>query len=178
MALAASMDPAAQRTVALRLFGRVQRMTRMLLSDAVEAEDATQLALLEILRSAGGYRGESSVEQWADKITARTALRLARKRRERESHFDHDANLEILPVEEAAPGVEGDVIERMLEKLSPALREALVLRHVMGHSVPESAELLGVSPNTVKDRLVRARDQLRRLVRREQTIDKAGDADT
>jgi DNA-directed RNA polymerase specialized sigma24 family protein len=44
---------------------------------------------------------------------------------------------------------------------------ALVLRHVLGYSVEEIAELTEVSPNTVKDRLVQAREQVRKTLRRE-----------
>jgi RNA polymerase sigma-70 factor (ECF subfamily) len=174
MTLAASMDPVAQRAVALRLFGRVSRLVRMLLRDSTDAEDATQLSLLEILRSAGGYRGESSLEHWADRIAVRTALRYARKRRESESHLDPDANLDEIH-ERESPRDDPDArrAERLLSQLSPALREVVVLRHVMGHSVAESARELGVSPNTVKDRLVRAREKLRSLVRREAFLNDA-----
>ncbi|HEX6765256.1 MAG TPA: sigma-70 family RNA polymerase sigma factor [Polyangiaceae bacterium] len=173
MALAASMDSEAQRIIAQRLFGRVQRLVRMLLGNAADAEDATQLSLVEILRSAGGYRGESSLEHWADRVTVRTALRLAKKRREAENLVDQDADLESLPERDETRGADPQRAERLLAQLSPSLREVVVLRHVMGHSVTESARELGVSPNTVKDRLVRARQKLRSLVRRDDFLSDA-----
>jgi RNA polymerase sigma-70 factor (ECF subfamily) len=173
MTLAASMDPVAQRAVAARLFGRVNRLVRMLLGNAADAEDATQLSLVEILRSASGFRGDSSLEHWADRVTVRTALRVARKRRESESYLDQDADLESLPEADDTSSMDRERAERLLAQLSPALREVVVLRHVMGHSVAESARELGVSPNTVKDRLVRARQKLRSLVRRDEFL---GDA--
>jgi RNA polymerase sigma-70 factor (ECF subfamily) len=49
-------------------------------------------------------------------------------------------------------------------------RSALVLRHVMGYSVNEIAELSDVSPNTVKDRLLRGTREMRRLIRRDVAI--------
>ncbi|MFO0571899.1 MAG: sigma-70 family RNA polymerase sigma factor [Polyangiaceae bacterium] len=57
-----------------------------------------------------------------------------------------------------------------LEQLPEAQREALVLRHVMGYSVSEIAEATEVSPNTVKDRLLRGTREMRRLIRRDQAI--------
>jgi DNA-directed RNA polymerase specialized sigma24 family protein len=49
----------------------------------------------------------------------------------------------------------------------------LVLRHGFEYSIDEIAELTGVSPNTVKDRLLRAREAIRRIIRREQLLDAA-----
>ena len=58
-------------------------------------------------------------------------------------------------------------VQEYLEQLSPSRRTALVLRHVLGYSVAEIAELTGVSPNTVKDRLLTARREFRRMIRRD-----------
>jgi RNA polymerase sigma-70 factor (ECF subfamily) len=49
----------------------------------------------------------------------------------------------------------------------------LVLRHMLDYSIDDIAELTEVSPNTVKDRLLHAREQLRRLVRRDRMIDQS-----
>jgi RNA polymerase sigma-70 factor (ECF subfamily) len=57
-----------------------------------------------------------------------------------------------------------------LNELPDKQRTALVLRHVMGHSVGEIAELTGTSPNTVKDRLLRGAREMRRLIRRDLAI--------
>jgi RNA polymerase sigma-70 factor (ECF subfamily) len=54
-----------------------------------------------------------------------------------------------------------------LGELPETRRVALVLRHVMGYSVEEIAELTEVSPNTVKDRLHHAREHVRKTLRRE-----------
>jgi RNA polymerase sigma-70 factor (ECF subfamily) len=57
-----------------------------------------------------------------------------------------------------------------LAELPETRRVALVLRHVMGYSIEEIAELTEVSPNTVKDRLLRAREQVRKTLRRELSL--------
>ena len=54
-----------------------------------------------------------------------------------------------------------------LSELSETRRIAIVLRHIMGYSVQEVAELTEVSINTVKDRLFHARAQLRASIRRD-----------
>src|SRR5688572_31980091 len=75
MAQVARGDAAAQRTLVRRLLRRIERVCRALLRNRYDADDAVQLSVLEILKSAGNYRGESSLERWVDRITARTALR-------------------------------------------------------------------------------------------------------
>ena len=58
-------------------------------------------------------------------------------------------------------------VAEYLADLPETRRTALVLRHALGYSIEEVAELTGVSPNTVKDRLLAAREQVRKHVRRD-----------
>lgn len=174
MTLVAAGDTGAQQALVLRLMDRVRRLSQTLLGNAADSDDAAQLALVAVLQAARGYRGESSLERWADRIAVRTAMRVARERRVRALAFEPDETLEVL----AVPSHDGDAhatqdMEELLAELPVVLRDVLVLRHVVGHSVDEIAELCGVSPNTVKDRLLRAREQLRKRVRRERVIDEA-----
>src|SRR5262244_3491382 len=94
MARVASGDRSAQCALAARLSGRVRRVSRSLLRDAADADDAAQGALLEILRSAGSYKGLGSVERWADRVVVRTAALVVRKRRRLLEHIDLDAELD------------------------------------------------------------------------------------
>jgi len=57
-----------------------------------------------------------------------------------------------------------------LALLPETRRVAVVLRHVMDYSVEEVAEMTEVSQNTVKDRLLHGRAQLRRLIRRDLSL--------
>src|SRR5262245_56850771 len=81
----AAADKHAQRVLAHRLAARVRRISQRLLSNRADADDAAQLALIEILRSAATYRDISTIERWADRITVRTVLRHAREQRRRRS---------------------------------------------------------------------------------------------
>jgi RNA polymerase sigma-70 factor, ECF subfamily len=154
-----------------RLWPRVQRLVASFVRDRADADDAAQLALLEILRAIASYRGEAKLESWADRIAVRTAIRVARTRRL--AAVRHDS---LEPDQLAQP--ERTDGENMSEELPRALssyldalpevrRTALVLRHALGYSVPEIAELTGCSENTVKDRLLSARHEVRRMVRRD-----------
>jgi RNA polymerase sigma-70 factor (ECF subfamily) len=171
MQLVAARDPAAERELASRLAGRVRRMSRTILRSDADSDDAAQLGLLEVLKSAKSYRGESSIERWADRIAVRTAMRIARERR-RNDPLDEEA-----PEELAAPAPDQSELQRpiadYLARLSEERRTVLVMRHALDHSVAEIAELTGVSVNTVKDRLLTARRQIRRMIRQDDVLAEA-----
>jgi len=61
-------------------------------------------------------------------------------------------------------------LEEYLKAIPEAQREALILKHSLGHTVEEIAEITGVPVGTVKDRLVTARRQVRRLIQRDLTL--------
>ena len=67
MSRVAQADSSAQSELVHRLMGRVYRTTASLLRSRSDADDATQMSLLEIMKSAGTYRGQSSLETWADR---------------------------------------------------------------------------------------------------------------
>lgn len=172
MELVAANDSNAQSTLAHRLLPRVRRATRALLRDRSEADDATQLCLLEVLGSAKSFRGAGSIEAWSDRITIRTTLRQAKRKRSQHQRIDAAAEPDTLSGGAAADSAltAADLprdLREYLAALTGDRREALILRHVLGHSVAEIAEMTGVSPNTVKDRLVTARQEIRRMVRRD-----------
>jgi RNA polymerase sigma-70 factor, ECF subfamily len=165
-----AIDPLARERVVARLRPRVRRVAATLLRGADDAEDATQVALVEILKAAPSYRGESSLETWADRISVRAAIRMARERRLASVRNDAAVSPDDLHEPPEAPPLSESIprpIRAYLDQLPEARRTALVLRHALGHSVEEIAELTGVSVNTVKDRLLRARDQVRKMVRRD-----------
>lgn len=171
MNLAAAGDPQAQKTVALRLARRVRRLSKMMLLDETLADDASQTALIEILQSARTFRGQSSLERWADRITARTVLRQKRDERRRDRLVEPLADTDSLTGDIDAPSSMTEAtprpIEEYLASLSEPQREVLLLKHSLDYTTEEIAELTGTALGTVKDRLVAARRQLRKLIQRD-----------
>jgi len=172
MELVAADDPNAQSSLVHRLLPRVRRATRALLRDPSEADDATQLCLLEVLRSARTFRAEASIEAWSDRIVIRTTLRQAKRTRARQQRIESGTEPDAISGGTAADATltAADLprdLREYLDQLPEIRRDALVLRHVLGHTIAEVAELTGVSVNTVKDRLLTARRELRRMIRRD-----------
>ena len=174
-ARAAAGDRHAQRRLVERLHRRVQSIALSILGNALDAEDATQVILMEILKSAGSFRGESLLGG-SDRIAVRTAIRQARQRRVHGLRFASTDNLDALAWSSDAAFVDADVardLREYLAQLPEARRVVLVLRHMLDYSIEDIAEVTEVSPNTVKDRLLHARQELRRLIRRDRMIDQS-----
>jgi RNA polymerase sigma-70 factor (ECF subfamily) len=147
----------------------VRRTVRSVLGQHEELDDAIQVCLMEVLRAAPGYRGDSSVETWARKIVVRRAMRFARRQRMR-LVVDHQSD----PMEVAVPEEEVRLSERLprplgayLDDLPEIHRVALVLRHGFGYSLREIADMTGTSANTIKMRLFHGLKKLRRLIDRD-----------
>lgn len=177
MALVAGGDRRAQRLLVHRLEARVRRIAQRLLGSGPDADDASQLSLIEILRSAHTFREEASVERWSGRITARTSLRYIREKRRGLARVvplsDADDLASIPPpdnVDEETPRR----LQHYLDNLSDARREALVMKHALGHTTEEIAEMTGVPVGTVKDRLIAGRKQLRKMIQRDEAVRASG----
>lgn len=157
--------------------GMVVNLALRLLGDREDARDLAQDVFLQVYRTLGGFRGRSSLKTWIYRITVnqcRNRQRWWRRRRR-----DRAMPLEALkPAEEARlPAAIDDApfervarretaarVQAALLRLSFDHRSILVLREVEGLSCEEIAGALGLAEGTVKSRLARARDNLRRLL--------------
>ncbi len=168
---AVSGDAKARSWLAHRVVGRVRKVARALARNAPDADDAAQLSLIEVLRSAHTFRGEASLDAWAGRIAARTTLRhLARERRKTQPVVEHTANIGIPePPDGLAESLPRD-LGSYLDTLPVVQRDAVVLHHALGHSLDEVAQMQDVSPNTIKGRLRLGMAALRKRVRRDQQI--------
>lgn len=117
--------------------------------------DATQEALVVIVRSLRTLREPTAVFGWARTIAAREAVRVAR-RNERLVPGD----MAELP-DRGDPQISVDVRD-VLARLSPEHRAVLVLRDLEGLDEQTAAALLDVPAGTVKSRLHRARASFRK----------------
>lgn len=171
MALVAAGDERARSMLAMRLCDRFRRLLRGLLGDPRDADDAAQDALVEVLASAHGYRGEATIERWADRIAVRSGLRF--RRREQRAPIADGVDPDDLRASPTEPAV-GDALPRPLDtylgQLPTKERQVLFLRHGLGYSLPEVAEIVGAGRSTTKYRLMSALARLRKVIRRDTAI--------
>jgi RNA polymerase sigma-70 factor, ECF subfamily len=150
------------------------------LGNAEDAEDALQDGLLSAYRNLKRFEGRSQFSTWLTRIVINAALMRRRSAKARPAvSLDETPREDELPASErfadSGPNPEQvfvstelrEMISENLDELSPLLRTAFVLRDVQGYSTGEAAKKLGVTENTLKARLWRARHQLaERLGRR------------
>jgi RNA polymerase sigma-70 factor (ECF subfamily) len=144
-----------------------------LLGNPEDAEDALQEGMLAAYRNLRNFEGRSQFSTWLTRIVINAALMRRRSRRTHQAvSLDECDREEQIPAAERFPD-EGpspeqiyagsELSERLrqnLDGLSPVLRRAFELRAIAGLTADEAAKALGVSRNTLKARLWRARHQL------------------
>jgi len=152
-----------------------------LLGDAEEARDAAQETFLKIYRGLSGFRGEAGLKTWIYRIAINQAMN--QKRWWRRRHRDETISLDItrgqseatlgsmLPGRGSSPEAEAissereHSIMRALGEIKEEYRIALMLREIEELSYEEIAETLSISIGTVKSRIARGREELRRRVK-------------
>jgi RNA polymerase sigma-70 factor, ECF subfamily len=177
-ARAASGDGPAFEALVIRYQARVFRLARRLTGNDGDAQDALQDAFLQVHRHLASFRGEARFSTWLYRIATNAALMLrrARDRRPAESleaylpRFDADGRHAATPAELRAPAHADEVLDRRLlaekaragiERLPDLYREAFVLRDLEELTTADVAEVLGLEPATVRQRVHRARLMLR-----------------
>ena len=138
-----------------RYQGRFFGVARRLLDDDAEAEDAVQTTFLRVFRSAGAYRDQWSGSTWLYRILTNVCVDQWRKRRA----TDVSDALDETPA--PARGTERIDVDRALAKLPTEARAILVLCYVEDLSYAEIARARGISVNTVKTQLARAKRSMR-----------------
>jgi RNA polymerase sigma-70 factor (ECF subfamily) len=175
--LQAAEESAYERLIE-RFQGPVYNLACRLLNDPVEASDVVQDVFLKIFRYINAFRGESSLRTWVYRIALHEAYNRRRWRlrhRKGETALEDsfpDADMHERPLVDAGESpfdftVNREaqlLLEEGLEQVSPVYRAALVLREVEDMSYDEIAEILEVSVGTVKSRIMRGREALRRYL--------------
>jgi RNA polymerase sigma-70 factor (ECF subfamily) len=146
----------------------VYGVCRRILRHTQDAEDAFQATFLILARKARSIRRHQFLAGWLYQVAFRTALRARemqalRKVRENEA-FEHRAM--CMAPASALDGV-GEVLDEEVRRLPAKYRAPILLCYLQGQTNEEAARRLSCPTGTVKVRLSRARELLRRrLVRR------------
>lgn len=152
-----------------RHYDRIHAVTRRIAGETRDADDATQEALIKIVRSLANFDGRSSFGTWAYRIATNAALDELRKRKRRPAlhavHDDESGEISLEPVDTMSARRIESIADRLaldeaLEDLPDDFRSAVVLRDVGDLDYSEIAEVLDVPVGTVKSRIARGRKLL------------------
>jgi RNA polymerase sigma-70 factor (ECF subfamily) len=173
VARARQRDEAAIRSIMKSNNRRLYRLARGILRNDGEAEDVVQETYVRAFTHLDSFNGDSSLSTWLSRIAINEALgRLRRQRPGVEISSLPPGTLEaqiipfpltvsIDPEKTMAQREIQHVVEHAIDELPEAFRLVFITRVVEGMNVEETAEILGLRPETVKTRLHRARAMLR-----------------
>lgn len=161
----------------VRLYqNKVYALCTHLAGNHVDAQDLAQEAFIRAYRAMGSFRNEADFGTWLHRITVNVWLNLKRKKNGQppvslDEPYRGDDGGEI---QREVATEDGDPLQALEEKefrglvrvalgsLSEEHRAVLVLREIEGYSYEEVSRMLGCSLGTVKSRLSRAREAMKR----------------
>jgi RNA polymerase sigma-70 factor (ECF subfamily) len=169
-------DELAYETLIQQYEQPVYSLVSRLVDDSADASDVVQEVFLKVFRKVASFRGESSLKTWIYRIAVNEARN---QRRWFSRHKRQEVCLDPTPgetqgysewLEDAGPSPfdmtldheTAELIENALKDVSQPFRAALVLREVEGLSYEEVSEILEISLGTVKSRILRGREALRK----------------
>jgi RNA polymerase sigma-70 factor (ECF subfamily) len=151
------------RKVSPNLMGYLLRLTR----DRGRAEDLLQVTFSKVHRARESYLRGAPILPWLFAIARRTFLDERRAARSRAEDLSMDGTLpEPKPEPEAVSNDVADAIERAVDALPEAYREAIQLTKMSGLSIAEAASVLGTTETAVKLRVHRGYNLLRKELER------------
>lgn len=145
---------------------RIHGVCRRIAGNDADALDATQEALLAVVRGLPRFDGRSKFSTWVYRIATNSCLDELRRRRRRPlvGLPEHDGTTVDLPAEHvtavADQVADGLVVDEALASLPEEFRVAVVLRDMCELDYAEIAEVLEIPPGTVRSRIARGRAQL------------------
>ncbi len=174
---ARARDEAAVRELIRRMNPRLFRVARGLAASDAEAEEIVQETYLAAFTRLDTFRGEARFSTWITRICLNTARMRGRGAR---THEEYDTVTEAHGAEDtvlAFPGREASqpdaalgqrqmrvLLEHAVAELPPELRLVFLMREAEGMTTLVIARDLSLNPVTVKTRLFRARQRLRKAI--------------
>lgn len=171
-------DSAAFEQLVSERSGEIYGLLFRLTENSEEARDLTQETFLRAFQNIGGFRGDADLRTWIYRIAINQARNRWRwwRRRRRDSTVSLDAtqgqsNQTLIatlaessenPEEKTLAHERELVLRSALQKLGRTYRETVILRDIEGFTYEEIARTLEINVGTVKSRLARGRQELRK----------------
>jgi RNA polymerase sigma-70 factor, ECF subfamily len=155
---------------------QVYGMVYRLLGNQSDACDVVQEVFLKVFRGVKAFREQSSLRTWIYRIAVNEAhnhrrwfvrhcrheVSMTDGRPEHAGTLEYTPDRGLSPFEQTLESEHRTLIEQALARINPAFQTAVVLRDIQNLSYEEIAEILQVSLGTVKSRILRGREALRR----------------
>ena len=177
LALRAQKDDAAFEELVRQTESLVYNMAlRSTGGEEHDASDLTQDIYIKVWRSLPSFRGDSQFSTWLYRIVQNASADRARQLKRNQTVSltveNDDEERGEMEIEDLSPNPEEMTLEKesagavkeALSRLSDAHREVLELRYIHGYSVLEICKITETDEGTVKSRLFRAREKLKKVL--------------
>lgn len=144
---------------------RLYRAARSILRDEAEVEDVLQEAYVSAFTHLDQFLGRARFSTWLTRIAVHEALHRSKRKRRftgSEEVVDGLESPEAGPEKRAFHGELRQILEAAIDRVPEGYRTVFMLREVEGLNTADTAACLSIPEETVKTRLHRARQQLRR----------------
>lgn len=134
-----------------------------MLGDRDDADDVLQSAFVRAFRSLASCRDPEHFGAWLRRIVVNECRTLGTAKGRREARFVRDEQVldRLAGNGETTEEFDLDLVQRALDRLTPDLREAFLLKHVEDQSYEQMMEITGAGLSALKMRVKRAVEQLR-----------------
>ncbi len=175
---AADGNDAAFETLVRKYERLVSTCVYSVVGNTEDTMDVSQETFLKAYKSLSSFKGDSEFSTWLYRIAKNTALDFIRKKKhpsvsidssgEENEGFDiPDENISSSPEKKALQNEKIQKLREAIDKLSDEHREIIILRDINDYSYDEISRILGLEEGTVKSRLSRARENLRKILLKE-----------
>ncbi len=154
-----------------------------MLNNRGDAEDATQEVFIKVYRYLNSYLEQSAFSTWLYKIASNVCLDYLRKvKRNRDTVSINQQNAEgeefslmiedkgLSPYDNAQLGEARKALSAAISSLGEEQRQVIILREIEGLSYEEIAEITRLAPGTVKSRINRARQALKKILEKDREL--------
>jgi len=145
-------------------YDTVRAVCHRIVINKSDAEDATQMALISIVRAIPSFDGRSKFSTWIYRIATNAALDEVRRIKRRPLPTDKESVYDS-PAGDQTQAVDAQMdVSAALAQLPEEYRTTIVLRHIADLDYEEIAAIQGVPVGTVRSRLARGRAQLAEIL--------------
>lgn len=130
----------------------------------MEAEDVLVVAFTKIFERIGQFKGDGSFEGWIRRIIVNESLTYLRKHRAMYLETDLEVADREPDYQQVADHLEAEDLMNMIQELPSGYRIVFNMYAIDGYSHKEIADQLGISENTSKSQLSRARTYLQKMI--------------
>ena len=170
---AAAGDAAAFEKLVLRYQTQVYSLAYRMVGNEADAQDLAQEAFVRAWRALDSFQFSSQFSTWLYRLTSNICIDFLRSQKKRKHisltvlQDDEQQQWDMpdhrpLPEEQMIVTQEREALAKAIAALDPEYRQVLILRIVNDCSYQQISEIMGIREGTVKSRLSRAREQLRK----------------